>query len=99
MRVIITGFDAQKKIMAIKGIRFAAGLGLKEAKGIADVVGAGTPTAVDVGDDRVSALDEQGVTYRVGVPLAVLIAALSDYPAGMRVGDLVRTLNVAKAAA
>jgi hypothetical protein len=99
MRVIVTGFRPEKKILAIKGIRAATGLGLKEAKDVADRVGVGTEQTIDVYDGGREVLDESGVTYRAsGVPLGEFITALSEYPAGMRVGDLVRVLSVVERA-
>jgi hypothetical protein len=95
MRLIVTGVNPDKKIQAIKGIRAATGLGLKEAKHVADDVVAGTEVTIDVFDGGRDALDIGGVTYRVSdVPLSAFITLLSQYPAGIRVGDLVRVLSV-----
>jgi hypothetical protein len=96
MRISVTGFTDGKKIHAIKGIRAVSGLGLKEAKDVMDDAAAGIATVVEVSPGvGLRALDEHGVTYRkLSVPLDEFIAALSDYPAGLRVGDLVRVLSV-----
>jgi hypothetical protein len=100
MKLQLTGYKDQKKIHAIKGIRAATGLGLKEAKDLADTLDQGTTPTIDVSDFGQQALDECGVTYRaLTVPLAEFVAALSDYPAGIRVGDLVRVLSVVERSA
>jgi hypothetical protein len=95
MRVRITGLTKpEKKIQAIKSIRSATGLGLKEAKDIADQVGGGHEPVIDVVDAYSHFLDEGFITYRVDVPIKSLITALGDYPSSMRVGDLIRVLRV-----
>jgi hypothetical protein len=100
VRLQITGYTDQKKIHAIKGVRAVTGLGLKEAKDFVDRVDQGDRPTVDVDAFAASLLDQHGVTYRaLSVPLAEFVAALNDYPAGIRVGDLVRVLSVVERSA
>jgi hypothetical protein len=96
MKVLITGFTDGKKIQAIKGIREATGMGLKEAKDIADHVSAGTVTEITIDRDRLVVLHEHGVVYsksNVRLALIDLIEALEHYPRHLTVEDLLVVLR------
>lgn len=97
MKAHILGFTDGKKIQAIKGIRAVAGLGLKEAKDIADQVVAGGGATITMSPHDGPVLVEHGVRFEVipvTVPLADLTEVLDRYPPAMTVGELVEVLRV-----
>ena len=101
MRIIITGFQPGKKIQAIKAIRSVSSvaLGLKEAKGIADDVEAGTASFIEVEPGRAHELEEWGVMWAsisTEVTLTDLIEALNRFPKATTVGDLLAILIPAR---
>jgi hypothetical protein len=96
MKVLITGFTDGKKIQAIKGIRGATGMDLKEAKDIADRVSAGTVTEITIDRDQLAVLVEHGVVYsksNVRLALTDLIEALEHYPKHLTVEHLLVVLR------
>lgn len=101
MNVYVTGFTANKKILAIKGIRAATGLGLKESKQAADEVEAGQRVKLTLQTlDSEKHLEESGVVFQrvpVTVTLEELVDILGYYPPEMPVGDVVRILRAARA--
>jgi hypothetical protein len=101
VNVLVTGYSEGKKIHAIKGIHSASGIGLKEAKAIADEVDMGRePELKLTSPAHAATLDEMGVRYRaveVDVPLKDFLALLGDYPREITVGDLYAVLSVAEA--
>lgn len=99
MRVEILTVDDQKKIQAIKCIRAASGLGLKEAKDLADDVASGRPQFVEVTRNGLVALDEGYLTYRQAIPditTADFVEVLSRYPRNLNVGDVLDVLVVVR---
>lgn len=101
MNVLVSGFTDGKKIQAIKGIRQATGLSLKDSKDVADRVGSGLPTKITLTNlDHEALLDEHGVKYeRVPVELALgdFVELLSRYPRDWTIGGVVDILTVAVA--
>jgi hypothetical protein len=101
VNVIVTGYSDGKKIHAIKGIRAVTGLGLKEAKQVADDIDAGRrPEITLVNPEHASELEAMGVAYQmvpVNVPLAAFVDALGAYPRHLTVGDLHEVLRAAVA--
>jgi hypothetical protein len=101
VNVYVTGFQTGKKIHAIKGIRAATGLSLKDAKNAADHVEAGHRVKLALHDARAAdALTEHGVTFE-RVPTAVSAAALIDilsyYPRDFTLGAVISVLRAAEA--
>lgn len=83
MKVTITGVDAGYRISAIKGLRMATGMGLKEAKEIIDDVYAGKTVKLEV--SSVEPLDTQGVVYKLHGslnPFSKLFAITGDFKWG-----------------
>lgn len=97
MKIVITGYTDGKKIQAIKGLRGATGLGLKEAKDIIDEVGAGTPMQVVLPFDHDRRqLDEYGVVYQsaeVRISNGDLAEVLGRFRPDLTVADLVAVLT------
>jgi len=93
----VTGFAQGKKIHAIKGIRAATSMSLKDAKDIADAVEAGTPREIVLRDpDLRRELAEMGVVYNavpVAFSLSDFVEALSRYNREMTVGTLADVLR------
>lgn len=99
MRVEITAVDEAKRIQAIKCVRAATGMGLKDAKYTVDEVAFGRPQCVDVGYGGKTALDEGYMTYREMLPnisVRDFVEVLSRYPRGLSVGELADTLIVVR---
>ncbi|MGZ6587882.1 MAG: ribosomal protein L7/L12 [Solirubrobacteraceae bacterium] len=100
MKVVIQGINEQKKIHAIKNLRAATGMSLKDAKDVIDDVSAGRERTVESSSaPRVDALLSEGyISFRVAQSPFVIddfIGALSRFPAAMTVGDLCAVLRPA----
>lgn len=97
MNVVLYGPCPEKKIQAIKAVRGATGIGLKEAKDAVEVLERGGETVLNVMNRAyLRDLDEVGLKYRAeAVALALLVDALREYPEHMTVGDLCAVLSVA----
>lgn len=107
--VVIEGIRDGRKLAAIKDLRAAALIGLREVRDIIDRVtgprdlqtGAyigGLPQRVVIPAGKLRRLDDSGaLVWRRVVRISQddLLAALEAFPAGMRIGDLRRTLEAA----
>jgi ribosomal protein S13 len=69
MRLILTTFDRNKKITAIKAVRKITGLGLKEAKECIDTVQTGVPSILEnMSADDITELRNAGVMVTAEYP-------------------------------
>lgn len=98
MRVVLERVNEQKKIQAIKCLRAATGMGLKDAKNVIDEVAAGRECVVELSSaPRLDALVADGyISFRVARPpfeIDAFVEVLSRFPSETRVGDLVATLR------
>jgi hypothetical protein len=97
MKIRITGTtEPDRKIHAIKGIRAATGLSLKDAKYVADGVFAGEPTVVEVLDHAsTNVLRAHSLTFELVelVVKDVVIDALKRMPIWITVGDVLAVLD------
>lgn len=97
----LTGYPEGKMIQAVKGVRAATGLGLKEAKDAVDAVTRDGFYELESGfgysfnDTFLRILDEHGVTYefkRNQTALRDHIDFLTRFPRDMNVGTLLDAL-------
>lgn len=67
---LITAYNRDRAIAAVKAVRFITGLGLKEAKAVVDAVRDGTPQVVSTtcGRDRAQAALEEGMVTWYPIP-------------------------------
>ena len=97
MKIKLTGTtDPERKIHAIKGLRAATGLGLRDAKYICDDVFNGLPTVVELPDAKaLDALKEANFefTYVEPDPKELALAALRRLPLWMTVADVLAVVD------
>lgn len=97
MRVKITGTtDPERKIHAIKGLRAATGLGLRDAKYIIDDVFSGVATVVEVPNlDATNTLREYNLVFELFEPIVkdAVINALARMPLHLTVADVLAVLG------
>jgi len=92
MKVIVKGVYDERNIPAIKELRAATGLGLRESKEIVDDARAGAPTTVEVKDDATFVyLDVEKVEPS---RLDKLVDTLTAFPRDLTVGEIVDLLHI-----
>jgi hypothetical protein len=64
MKAVITNYDRNRKIYAIKALRAVTGYGLKEAKETIDNV----PIAINLSWHQIDALRSEGISIETNVP-------------------------------
>lgn len=100
MRAVIEAVDEQKKIHAIKCLRAATGLGLKDAKYVIDEVAFGREQKVELlYPHSVETLDEGYIRWRPVLPdfvLADFVEWLDRYPVDMTVGNVLSVLRATR---
>jgi hypothetical protein len=92
MKITLTGCKPDKKIWAIKAVRAATGMALKEAKDTIDLVAYGNAVEISVaGPEYLQYFDEGQVTYvkpAIRADWNEYAEVLSRFPADMTVGEL-----------
>lgn len=67
MRAVITNYDRNRKIYAIKALRAVTGYGLREAKDVIDNI----PTDIDLEWHQIDALRSEGISIETDAPYSL----------------------------